>query len=271
MSSHEEYVECLEVLDYKEEVERARISYDKQMARKLNFDTKIESWKFEATKTECSRKSSRSQKSRSSGRSPVSLAVAMKKKQLALAQLIKEQVLREQELKRKMSELQFEKEIMETQMEEEKAAVTLKVYEEVERQGTRSNIIEDYNERLAELVPEDPNMGEIHKVTGSKSNILPAVDPPVDECASVKPPRVIRESTQILPAVESKCHTQEPIKPQKTCLDEHHDQELPQLSLTSPPGQSVTQKQESEKILQELYVRLFLCPRLSTCDLMETQ
>ena len=62
-----------------------------------------------------------------------------RKEQLALAQLKKEQVLHEQELKRKMSEVQFEKEIIEAQMEEEKAAVNLKVYEEIESQGARSN------------------------------------------------------------------------------------------------------------------------------------
>ena len=38
-----------------------------------------------------------------------------------------------------MSEVQFEKEIIEAQMEEEKAAVNLKVYEEIESQGARSN------------------------------------------------------------------------------------------------------------------------------------
>ena len=68
---HEEYVECLQVLGYMEELERARMSYQEQMERKLTFDTEIESWKSEAMKRKQavktpSRKSSRSRASRSS-------------------------------------------------------------------------------------------------------------------------------------------------------------------------------------------------------------
>lgn len=37
LNFHEEYVECLEVLNYMEELERARKSYQEQMARKLTF------------------------------------------------------------------------------------------------------------------------------------------------------------------------------------------------------------------------------------------
>ena len=121
VGTHEEYVECLEVLEYEEELKQARISYQQQMERKLTFDSKIKSWELEAMERELySRKAtrSRSHSSRSFGSSSVSLALAKKKEQLALAQLKTKQVLREQELKRKMSELQYAKEIMEAQMEE---------------------------------------------------------------------------------------------------------------------------------------------------------
>ena len=44
-ATHEEYIECLELLYYEEELpERARVSYEEQMARKLAFDTVFESW-----------------------------------------------------------------------------------------------------------------------------------------------------------------------------------------------------------------------------------
>ena len=96
------------------------------------------------------RKSSRT--SCSSRSSSVSLALAKKREQLALAQLKTTQMLREQELKRKMCELQYANEIMEAQMEEERAAVSLNVFEEVDRRGTRS-YGEDDKERLAEFFP----------------------------------------------------------------------------------------------------------------------
>ena len=107
-----------------------------------------------------SRKSnrSRSHKSRSSGSSSVSLALAKKKEQLTPAQLKTKQVLSEQELKRKMSELQYAKEFMEAQMEEETTAASFNVYEEIEGQGARSNV-EDYDERLRELVTDGSSMG----------------------------------------------------------------------------------------------------------------
>ena len=43
MSTHEEYIECLELLCYEEEVEKACVSYDEQMSRKLAFNNVIES------------------------------------------------------------------------------------------------------------------------------------------------------------------------------------------------------------------------------------
>lgn len=39
----EEYVECLEVIDCTEELQKACVNYEEQMARKLKFDSKIES------------------------------------------------------------------------------------------------------------------------------------------------------------------------------------------------------------------------------------
>lgn len=52
MGTHEEYVECLEVLEYEEELKQAHISYQQQMERKLTFDSKIKSWKLEAMERE---------------------------------------------------------------------------------------------------------------------------------------------------------------------------------------------------------------------------
>ena len=50
VGTHEEYVECLEVLGYDEELKNARNSYEEHVVRKLTFDTNIESWKSEAMK-----------------------------------------------------------------------------------------------------------------------------------------------------------------------------------------------------------------------------
>ena len=44
VSTHEQYLECLEVLCYDEELVKACVSYDEQMSRKLTFDNFIESW-----------------------------------------------------------------------------------------------------------------------------------------------------------------------------------------------------------------------------------
>ena len=39
VGTHEEYIECLELVCYEEELEKARLSYDEQMSRKLAFDS----------------------------------------------------------------------------------------------------------------------------------------------------------------------------------------------------------------------------------------
>ena len=44
VSTHEKYIEYLELLCYEEELEKARVSYDEQMSKKLAFDNVIESW-----------------------------------------------------------------------------------------------------------------------------------------------------------------------------------------------------------------------------------
>ena len=66
-----------------------------------------------------------------------------------------------------MLELQYAKEFMEAQMEEERAAVRFIVYEDVGGQGTRSNV-EDYYERLVELVTDGANMGATNRLLKSK-------------------------------------------------------------------------------------------------------
>ena len=126
VSTHEEYIECLELLCYEEELEKARVSYDEQMSRKLTFDNVIESW-FKKSKLESkevserslslTKKSRRSHESKSSYSSSVSSSVVKRKEKLALAQLKTKQLLKQQELKRRMTELQYEKEFMEAQME----------------------------------------------------------------------------------------------------------------------------------------------------------
>ena len=141
VSTHEEYIECLELLCYEEELEKARVSYDEQMSRKLTFDNVIESW-FKKSKLESkevserslslTKKSRRSHESKSSYSSSISSSVVKRKEKLALAQLKTKQLLKEQELKRKMTELQYEREFMEAQMEEERAAVSLDVYKQAE-------------------------------------------------------------------------------------------------------------------------------------------
>ena len=225
VGTHEEYVECLELLEYEEELNQAHISYQQQIGRKLTLDSKIKSWKLEVLEREpYSRKSnrSRSHTSRSSGSSSLSLALAKKKEQLALAQLKTKQVLREQELKRKMSELQYAKEFMEAQMEEERAAVSFNVYEEVEGQGASSNV-EDYDERLAELATDGTNMGGNQEMAEVKANMLTVEESPVEEHPCVRPTLVIQESPKILSVVKGEN------------LAEPHNQESPQTPLASPP------------------------------------
>ena len=109
VSRHEEYIECLELLCYEEELEKARFSYDEQKSRKFTFHTVIESWfkKSKLKSKEVSEKSlsltrkSRSHKSKLSYSSSISLSVVKRNEKLALAQLKTKQLLKEQELKRK--------------------------------------------------------------------------------------------------------------------------------------------------------------------------
>ena len=134
LSTHEEYNKCLELFCYEERLEKARVSYDWQMSRKLTFDNVIESW-FKTSKLDSkemskkssslTRKSRRSHERKSSCCSSISLLVVKSKENLALVQLKTKQLLKEQ---RKMTELQYEREFMEAQMEEEGAAVYLAVY-----------------------------------------------------------------------------------------------------------------------------------------------
>ena len=42
MNTHEEYIECLDVLSRYEEVERADANYKEQMSKKATFDNEIE-------------------------------------------------------------------------------------------------------------------------------------------------------------------------------------------------------------------------------------
>ena len=149
VSTHEEYIECLELLCYEEELEKARVSYDEQMSRKLTFDNVMESW-FKKSKLESkevserslslTKKSRRSHESKSSYSSSISSSVVKRKEKLALAQLKTKQLLKEQELKRRMTELQYEREFMEAQMEEERAAVSFDVYKQAEVENEFGNV-----------------------------------------------------------------------------------------------------------------------------------
>ena len=144
VSTHEQYIECLELLCYEEQLEKARVNYEEQMSRKLTFDNVIESW-LEKSKMESkelcerslslTRKSRKSHESKSSYSSSISLSVVKRKEKLALAQLKTKQLLKEQEFKQKMAELQYEREFMEAQMEEERAAVSLDVYKQAEEEN----------------------------------------------------------------------------------------------------------------------------------------
>ena len=148
VSTHEEYIECLELLCCEEELEKARVSYDEQMSRKLTFDV-IESW-FKKSKLESkevskrslslTKKSRRSHESKLSYSSSISSSVVKRKEKLALVQLKTKQLLKEQELKWRMTELQYEREFMEAQMEEERAAVSFDVYKQAEVENEFGNV-----------------------------------------------------------------------------------------------------------------------------------
>ena len=160
VKTHEEYIECLDVLSRCEELDRANDSYKEQIAQKAAFETGIESWKPKAMSIKrrdgdiksLTRQLSKSSKGGSSGSSSASMVLAKRKEQLALAQLKTKQLLREQHLQRKMSELQYERDLTEAEMEEERAMATVNVYKELEDQCRDSQ----YKERLAELIPEEP-------------------------------------------------------------------------------------------------------------------
>ena len=83
--------------------------------------------------------------------------------------------------------------------------------------------MEDYNERLAELVPDEANMGGNQEVAEVKASMLPVEESPVDVHPSVKPTPVIQESTKISSVVKAEN------------LPEHHNQESPLTPLASPP------------------------------------
>ena len=183
VKTHEEYIECLDVLSRCEELDRAHDSYKEQIAQKAAFETVIESWKSKAMSTErrdgniksLTRKLSKSSKGRSSGSSSASMVLAKRKEQLALAQLKTKQLLREQHLQRKMSELQYERDLMEAEMEEERAMASVNVYKELEDQCRDSQ----YKERLAELIPEEPLHPTQHQTRKEAQSQLNPLEQPV--------------------------------------------------------------------------------------------
>ena len=204
VNTHEEYIECLDVLSRYEDVERADANYKEQMSKKATFDNEIETWKFQVTSSikkrendlkSYPRKSRKSTKSGSTGSSSASLAVAKKKEKLALAQLKTKQVLQEQQLQRKLSELQFEKDMLEAKMEEERAKASLNVYEEFENQCRKSQ----YRERLAEFIPEEtlhPHGNQAQNV--AQSQLIEPHEQLVQELAPLEQVPALRDNERIM-------------------------------------------------------------------------
>lgn len=52
MKTHEEYVECLEVLEDTGGLENANLSNQEQLTKRSAFDTEMESWKSAAIRRE---------------------------------------------------------------------------------------------------------------------------------------------------------------------------------------------------------------------------
>ena len=183
VKTHEEYIECLDVLSRCEELDRANDSYKEQIAQKAVFETVIESWKSKAMSTKrrdgdiksFTRKLSKSSKGGSSGSRSASMVLAKRKEQLALAQLKTKQLLREQHLQRKMSALQYERDLMEAEMEAERAMASVNVYKELEDQCRDSQ----YKERLAELIPEEPLHPTQHQTREAAQPQLNPLEKPV--------------------------------------------------------------------------------------------
>ena len=204
VNTHEEYIECVDVLSRYEDVERADANYKEQMSKKATFDSEIETWKFQVTSSikkrendlkSYPRKSRKSTKSGSTGSSSASLAVAKKKEKLALAQLKTKQVLQEQQLQRKLSELQFEKDMLEAKMEEERAKASLNVYEEFENQCRKSQ----YRERLAEFIPEEtlhPHGNQAQNV--AQSQLIEPHEQLVQELAPLEQVPALRDNERII-------------------------------------------------------------------------
>lgn len=89
---------------------------------------------------------------------------------------------------------------------------------------------------MTDFLPEDAHAGGNHEVTDTKSHILGIVVPRVGGYFSAQAPSIIQEPVQMLPVVEAESRMQEPPETQKTCVVEHHIQELPQSSLVNPPN-----------------------------------
>ena len=144
---------CLELLDSPTDalvLEKAQTIYDEQLKRKLDLDIDVRLWRKDREPERGEYHSMFSGEMRGSRRSGVSRSssrlstVSRKKEKLALAQLNLRQLKIRQQLdeqqhairekqEKEEQEIRRKKELLEAEMEAERAAVSLQVYEEIDK------------------------------------------------------------------------------------------------------------------------------------------
>ena len=136
MDVHDKYCKCLVVGVDTSASEKAEKGYKEQMERKLNLDITVKWWRPEhqhsSVFSSSGRKGPGSKASKSSSKTSSS-TMSRKREALALAQLKIRQLKVRQRLDEEEHEIRKKRESMEAEMEAEKAAVSLKIYEEEEK------------------------------------------------------------------------------------------------------------------------------------------
>ena len=150
VDAHESYLELLDSPTDALVLEKARTTYDEQLKRKLHLDFDVRLWHKYREPERGEHNSMFSGETRESRRSGVSGAssrlstVSRKKEKLALAQLNLRQLKIRQQLdeqqhairerqEKEEQEIQRKRELLDAEMEAERAAVSLQVYEEIDK------------------------------------------------------------------------------------------------------------------------------------------
>ena len=185
VDAHESYLELLDSPTDALVLEKAQTIYDEQLKRKLDLDFDVRLWQRDRepergeyhSMFSCEmRGSRRSGVSRSSSRSST---VSRKKEKLALAQLNLRQLKIRQQLdeqqhairekqEKEEQEIRRKRELLEAEMEAEKAAVSLQVYEEIDK--SQRNPFLEY---LEPALRENEVLDSMSKVSANDQLVVP--------------------------------------------------------------------------------------------------